>query len=188
VSIPPSPLHLLVLYSAVFVVLVLWKRRALFAIFGSAGRPAAYFASIAMVVLVICQAFPPGRTAYPVAAWDMYTLPRPPAQAYAIKVVRASGEIEQLSMSRVLRGPDPRPMMWHLYSGAQRLDRGSPDLVDVQKREIEAYLEALVTLDARRRSADRIVRVEIQGCTLDPVATWQVHCDRTIADWKYDGP
>jgi hypothetical protein len=184
----PSSFQLLLLYSAAFIALVIWKRAPLLALFVTVGRPGAYFTVTALIALLICQAFPPGREAYPFAAWDMYTTPTPLARTSAIEVIRVSGTSEQLPMARILRGPDPRPMMRHLYRYGSRWEREDPALAALVRGEFEAYLEALIQLDSLRNPSDPIAYTELRECLVELDEPWAVRCDRLLDSWTYGAP
>lgn len=158
----PDPLHLLALYGAALVLLGVLERRRLSVVLSRVGRPVAYFVTVSVVILVLCQAYLPGRAFYPWAAWTMYSDPDPSRELQVFQVERESGARQRLSTRRILRGPNVRPMMRHLTS---RVD-------DESSSELLQILDALVALDGQRTPADPIVRIVLERCEISGSPPW----------------
>lgn len=193
----PNPHLLLALYGAALVLFVFFYRRRLGPILGSVGRPAGYFVTTSIIILIVAQVYPPGNAAYPYASWAMYTSPTVPRTAWHFEVSRASGESGPLVIRSTVRGPSSRAVMRRLYALAAAIGGEDPDRAVETELELDPILRAMVHLDSIRRPADRLFArhpdpiraVDLTACELVGTPPWSRsdwQCGPVLARWTFD--
>lgn len=167
-----DPAHLLVLYGLAVLAFGILERRRLAAVMARVGRPAGYFVAISVVMLLSSQAWSPGRLLFPWTSWAMYTARNPAPAPVRVIAVRESGASAPLVLRESVKGPNPRPLMGHLYRRARGLETTDPDRRGRVEWELRTILSGVARLDRQVNPQDPIQRIEFEECLLEGPPPW----------------